>query len=136
MAVTYQWRGEFQDGEVNELHSEAFESRDEWNWRGLVDQHSLGWVLARQANILIGFVNVIWDGRVHAWIQDTMVATQVRGHGVGTQLVTIAGDAARDAGCEWLHVDFDEHLRRFYLGSCGFNPSSAGVIALRARRRS
>jgi GNAT superfamily N-acetyltransferase len=136
MAVTYQWRGEFQDGEVNELHSEAFESRDEWNWRDLVDEHSLGWVLARQANNLIGFVNVIWDGRVHAWIQDTMVATQLRGQGVGTQLVTVACDAARDAGCEWLHVDFDEHLRGFYLGSCGFNPSSAGVIALRARRRS
>ena len=29
---------------------------------------------------------------------------------------------ARAAGCEWLHVDFEDHLRPFYFGSCGFTP--------------
>ena len=30
------------------------------------------------------------------------------------------------------HVDFDEHLRPFYLGACGFAPTSAGLIVLDA----
>jgi hypothetical protein len=41
--------------------------------------------------------------------------------------VNVAWDAA---GCEWLHVDFEEHLRGFYLESCGFTPTGAGLIAL------
>jgi hypothetical protein len=34
------------------------------------------------------------------------------------------------AKCEWLHVDFEDHLRPFYLASCGFRPTDAGLIAL------
>jgi hypothetical protein len=37
---------------------------------------------------------------------------------------------AREAGCEWLHVDFDDHLRDFYFDACGFKPTNAGLIAL------
>ncbi len=50
--------------------------------------------------------------------------------GIGTQLLAVARDHARDAGCEWLHVDFDDHLRPFYFDSCGFTPTNAGLIAL------
>jgi hypothetical protein len=39
-------------------------------------------------------------------------------------------EGARAAGCEWLHVDFEDHLRRFYLGACGFTPTNAGLIEL------
>jgi GNAT superfamily N-acetyltransferase len=135
MAVTYAWRGDFDNVEVNELHAEAFATRvfdgAEWNWRQLVDQHSLGWVVSRSAGNLVGFVNVVWDGFTHAWIQDTMVAVPARGQGIGTQLVVMARDRARDAGCEWLHVDFDDHLRTFYFDSCGFTATTAGLIALR-----
>jgi hypothetical protein len=70
------WRGEFANAEANELHAEAFETRvyseDEWNWNEQVRRHSLGWVIARGGDRLVGFVNVPWDGLVHAWIQDTM----------------------------------------------------------------
>ena len=38
---------------------------------------------------------------------------------------------SRAAGCEWLHVDFEEELREFYVGACGFTPTPAGLIALR-----
>jgi hypothetical protein len=48
----------------------------------------------------------------------------------GQALGAIAANGARHAGCEWLHVDFEEHLRPFYLGGCGFTPASAGLIAL------
>jgi GNAT superfamily N-acetyltransferase len=134
MAVTYVWRGEFDNLEVNALHAEAFGTRlfteAEWNWNALVHEHSLGWVVARDDAGLVGFVNVVWDGSAHAWIQDTMVATRARGQGVGTQLVAVARSGARDAGCEWLHVDFDEPLRSFYFDACGFTPTTAGLIAL------
>jgi GNAT superfamily N-acetyltransferase len=134
VAITYEWRGEFENREMNALHAEAFETRvfdeSEWNWRKQVDGHSLGWVVARDGGTLVGFVNVPWDGVVHAWIQDTMVAESARGQGIATQLVGIARDHAREAGCEWLHVDFDDHLRRFYFDACGFTPTNGGVIAL------
>jgi hypothetical protein len=32
--------------------------------------------------------------------------------------------AARSAGCEWLHVDFEDYLRPFYFGTSGFSPRS------------
>jgi GNAT superfamily N-acetyltransferase len=128
------WRGEFANAEANKLHAEAFETRvyseDEWNWNEQVRRHSLGWVIARGGDRLVGFVNVPWDGLVHAWIQDTMVARDVRHRGVGTELVAVAVREARAAGCEWLHVDFEDHLRPFYFDACGFAPTSAGLIEL------
>jgi GNAT superfamily N-acetyltransferase len=134
--ITCTWRGTFTNAEVNELHAEAFETRvfdeTEWDWRGLVERHSLGWVVARDDDgALVGFVNVLWDGLVHAWLQDTMVARSVRGQGVGSAVVAVARDHARDAGCEWLHVDFDDDLRPFYIDACGFAPTAAGLLALR-----
>jgi len=134
MAIDYEWRGSFGNDEVNRLHAEAFETRvfdeAEWNWRDLVERHSLGWVVARHGTTLVGFVNVLWDGLVHAWIQDTMVAKAARHQGVGVGLIALARDHARQAGCEWLHVDFDDDLRPFYVDACGFTPASAGLIAL------
>jgi hypothetical protein len=45
------WRGEFTSEEANRLHAEAFGTRvfavAEWDWRALVERHSLGWVTAR-----------------------------------------------------------------------------------------
>jgi len=42
----------------------------------------------------------------------------------------IAWPQARAAGCEWLHVDFEDHLGPFYFGRCGFRPTSAGLLRL------
>jgi GNAT superfamily N-acetyltransferase len=134
VTAIYEWRGLFTNQEVNALHAQAFNTRlysdAEWNWVQLVRQHSLGWVVARQDQQLVGFVNVVWDGLVHAWLQDTMVAATVRGQGIGTKLVAQARDGAKAAGCEYLHVDFDDHLRPFYVDACGFAPTSAGLLSL------
>jgi GNAT superfamily N-acetyltransferase len=134
MAVEYGWRGDFSNAEMNALHAEAFETRvydeSEWNWRNQVERHSLGWVVAREGEALLGFVNVPWDGLVHAWIQDTMVARSARHRGVGKELIAVAANGAREAGCEWLHVDFDDDLREFYFDACGFTPTNAGLIEL------
>ena len=45
-------------------------------------------------------------------------------------MVGTAAHRARAAGCTWLHVDFVDELSAFYLGACGFQPASAGLIAL------
>jgi GNAT superfamily N-acetyltransferase len=132
--ITYTWRGRIVNEELNRLHAEAFGTREYsaagWNWEDLLIRHSLGWVVAREGDMLVGFVNVLWDGLVHAWIQDTMVASSARRRGIGTEVVKFATREARAAGCEWLHVDFEEHLRSLYLDACGFSPTHAGVIAL------
>jgi GNAT superfamily N-acetyltransferase len=95
-----------------------------------VNGHSLGWVCAWEDDDLVGFVNVAWDGAVHAFILDTLVTARVQRRGAGKGLVTLAADQARAAGCEWLHVDFDDDLGSFYFGACGFRPTNAGLIAL------
>lgn len=43
--------------------------------------------------------------------------------------MAVAAAEARAAGCEWLHVDFDEELSPFYLDACGFRPTTAGLMA-------
>jgi GNAT superfamily N-acetyltransferase len=68
---------------------------------------------------------------VHAFVIDTLVEQTVRRTGIGRGLLEAAARESRAAGCEWLHVDFDEELRDFYLGSCGFASTPAGLIALR-----
>lgn len=137
MTTAFEWRGVFTSSEVNALHAEAFDTRvfgdDEWNWVDQLEAHSLGWVTARNPLLggrLTGFVNVPWDGLVHAWIQDTMVAADAGRQRVATRMIETAKEGARSAGCEWLHVDFDDHLRPLYFDACGFTPTNAGLINL------
>ena len=129
--IDYSWRGSFSNAELNALHAEGFDHKllDD-DWLGQVTRHSLGWVCARDDKGLAGFVNVPWDGGVHAFVLDTLVTERAQHHGVGTRLVAIAAEQAKAAGCEWLHVDFEDPLRPFYFGSCGFTPTNAGLIAL------
>ena len=94
-------------------------------------ERQLGWVTARSdTGELIGFVNVAWDGGVHAFLLDTLVASGWRRHGLATRIVAVAETEGRAAGCEWLHVDFEPHLADFYFEACGFTLTPAGVIAL------
>ena len=131
MPIAYEWRGAFENPELNLLHAEGFgHAVLDDDWRGQVERHSLGWVCARDGDTLVGFVNVAWDGSVHAFLLDTLVATRVRRHGVGRELVAVAVDRARAAGCDWLHVDFEDDLRDFYFGACGFALTNAGLIEL------
>jgi len=129
--ITYVWRGDFGNSALNALHAEGFghEVRDD-DWQARVHRHSLGWVCAWNGHDLIGFVNVAWDGGVHAFLVDALVAARARRQGVGTRLAAIAADHARAAGCQWLHVDFEDHLGPFYVGSCCFRPTQAGLMVL------
>jgi GNAT superfamily N-acetyltransferase len=129
---TVEWRGTFDSGELNVLHAECFDHRlldDDW-W-GQVNRHSLGWVCMRVSGSLIGFVNVAWDGGVHAFLLDTLVTPAMRRRGYGTMIVEKAVRHAKASGCEWLHVDFEPHLRTFYYDACRFQLTGAGLIHLR-----
>jgi len=131
VTITYEWRGEFANAAVNALHAEGFDHpHRDIDWHTQVHGHSLGWVCARRDDELVGFVNVAWDGGVHAFILDTMVAEQDRHHGIGTRLIATAVQHAHAARCEWLHVDFEDHLTTFYFQACGFTSTNAGLIAL------
>lgn len=127
-----EWRVDFDNADVNTLHAEGFAHAVlDIDWRAQVERHSLGWVCAFDAERLVGFVNVAWDGGVHAFVIDTLVAGDRRHGGIGHRLLEVVERESRRAGCEWLHVDFEEELRDFYVGACGFAPTPAGVIALR-----
>ena len=131
MAVAYDWRGAFTSAELNVLHAEGFEhDLLDWDWREQVERHSLGWVTAREDGELVGFVNIAWDGGSHAFVLDTLVTAAARRQGIGVELVKVAEREARTAGCEWLHVDFEDYLRAFYFDACGFTPTNAGLIEL------
>ncbi|HWO09345.1 MAG TPA: GNAT family N-acetyltransferase [Polyangiaceae bacterium] len=91
---------------------------------------SLCWVSAHVGERLVGFVNVAWDGGVHAFLLDTIVHPDCRRRGIGTALVRCATDEARALGAEWLHVDYDARHAAFY-GRAGFRPTAAGLIDLK-----
>jgi ribosomal protein S18 acetylase RimI-like enzyme len=130
--VVLAWRGSLGDHELIELVL-SHGGSPQRGWSDRIQAHSLGWVTARSSDgTLVGFVNVAWDGSDHAFLLDPKTRGSFQHRGIGTRLVRLAVEQARAAGCEWLHVDFEPHLRSFYLDACGFTPTDAGVINLRA----
>ena len=129
--VEFTWRGAIDDTELVAL-TESYGGRSEAGWWDRIRPCSLGWVTARDSSgNVAGFVNVAWDGGNHAFLIDTKVRSDLQRRGIGTDLVRVATEHARDAGCEWLHVDFEGDLRSFYFDACGFTATNAGLIALR-----
>lgn len=130
--LVYAWRDPISDDEMVEL-VDAHGGRPEASWWDRIRPHSLGWVAARTSDgVLVGFVNVAWDGGAHAFLLDTKTRGEWQRRGVGTELVGRAARRARAAGCEWLHVDFEPHLRSFYVDACGFHSTAAGLIHLQS----
>jgi GNAT superfamily N-acetyltransferase len=89
----------------------------------------MAYICAYQGAELIGFVNVAWDGKSHAFILDTTVHPNSRLQGIGRELVLAAIQQAKLRAVTWVHVDFEPELRKFY-SRCGFRPSEAGVISV------
>jgi GNAT superfamily N-acetyltransferase len=128
--ITYRLRPPLTNVELNALFSVGWpswqEERDTSDWQSVL-QHSLSYVCAYSDERLVGFANVAWDGRAHAFLLDPRVHPDFRHQGIGTELVRRAGRTAQAAGCEWLHVDYAPELAPFYE-ACGFRPTMAGVI--------
>lgn len=120
------------DAALTVLHNRAFGSSltTVHPWSRQLDRYSLTWVGAFAGDVLIGFVQLAWDGGVHAFLLDTAVDPDHQRRGVGRALVAAAAAEATHAGCEWVHVDFEPHLASFYRDACGFTSTDAGLRRL------
>jgi GNAT superfamily N-acetyltransferase len=127
--VSLCWRGPVTDVEMVGL-VESHGGTPVHGWWDRIRPHSLGWVTARVDGTLVGFVNVAWDGGDHAFLLDTKTRGDHQHEGIGTSVVRAAVEGAREAGCEWLHVDFRPELRLFYVDACGFRETDAGLVHL------
>lgn len=129
-------RGELTDPELSALHAAAFgHPLTVIPWQQRLADHSVTWITARLDGRLVGFVNVVGDGGVHAILLDTCVALELQGQGVGMSLVAAASEEARRSGCQWLHADYEPHLVDFYEGACGMRHSEAALLRLDSTAR-
>src|SRR5579862_3755303 len=125
--IILEWRGGLTDLEMVDL-VESYGGKAEPGWWDSIRSHSFGWVTARdRRGLLVGFVNVVSDGSDHAFMIDTKTRRDYQRRGVPRRVVGLAAERARDGGHEWLHVDFEPQLRRFYFEACGFEPTDAGL---------
>lgn len=91
---------------------------------------ALAHICAYDGERLVGFVKLIWDGGVHAFLLDTTVHAEYQRRGIGRRLVERALEVAKERGLEWVQVDYEAYLETFYQ-SCGFRPTLAGLVNLK-----
>ena len=120
------------DRALSELHARAFGGHAEQvlPWAQRLERHAITWVGAFDADELRGFVHACWDGGTHAFLLDTVVNPAHQRRGIGRHLVQTLVQEVADAGCEWLHVDYEPHLSPFYREACGFETTYAGLMRL------
>ena len=126
------WRGEFSNVEIRRA-AEAFGTRlydeSEWNWIEQCERYGPRVGRAcRDESRFVGFVNVLWDGLVHAYLEDVMVAAEARNRGVGVGLVAARG-WRQSCGCEFLHASTRAGCAS---SACGFAPTLGGLMELTA----
>lgn len=127
-SITYQVRPAVTNEELNTLFATAWPGARWADFQPML-AHSLAYVCAYDGPTLVGFVNLAWDGGIHAFLLDTTVHADWQRRGIGRQLVLEAVAVAAARGMDWLHVDYEPHLDGFYR-SCGFQPTLAGLIRL------
>jgi GNAT superfamily N-acetyltransferase len=111
---------------LNALFAASWPQHRQRNFTPVLE-HSLAYIGAYLEDALIGFVNLAWDGGIHAFMLDPTVHPQMQRRGIGRELVAQAAAIARQRGIHWIHVDFEPHLRHFYH-QCGFQPTEAGLL--------
>ena len=126
--ITYRVNPTVSNDELNALFAEPGQIHEPVDFRPILER-SLAFVCAYQASRLIGFVNLAWDGGIHAFVLDPTVHPEFRRRGIGKTLVKKAVETAKQRGIEWVHVDFEPHLQDFY-DKCGFKNTRAGIINL------
>jgi ribosomal protein S18 acetylase RimI-like enzyme len=114
--------------ELNSLWQAAWNETIERDFTAILSR-SLAHVGAYDGARLAGFVNLAWDGGMHAFILDTCVHPAFRHRGIATSLVRKATELAGARGARWLHVDCEPHLAALYR-KCGFEPTTAGLMRL------
>jgi GNAT superfamily N-acetyltransferase len=130
-SIVYRVDPKVSSQELDRLFAASWCGHEPQDWTAVLNR-SLVYICAYRGRSLIGFVNVAWDGGVHGFILDTTVHPEMRRRGIGSRLVKQVASEARIRNLEWLHVDFEPHLRGFYDG-CGFRPTEAGLLHLGTR---
>ena len=128
VAITFQVNPAVTSIEMNTLFAAAWVGHQERDFAPVLSR-SLAYICAHEQDKLVGFVNVAWDGGVHAFLLDTTVHPDYQRLGIGSSLVQQAIAVAYGRGMQWLHVDYEAHLDGFYR-ECGFQPTLAGLIRL------
>ena len=132
--ITYRRSPPLANDALNELFATAWPAHVTRDFAAVLAR-SLVYIAAFDAERLVGFVNVAWDGGAHAFVLDTTVHRDQQRRGIGSALLREAAAAARERGLAWLHVDFEPALEAFHRAA-GFTPTAAGLMRLDARERS
>ena len=119
---------ELSDAELNDLFCASWASHNTRTFASVL-RRSLTYFGAFQESMLVGFVNVAWDGGDYAFLLDPTVRPAHRRRGIGLALVAAAVKASAASGAEWLHVDYERGLDHFYRRA-GFRPTQSGLIRL------
>ncbi len=126
--IRFEFSPEIDNEELNALFAVSWADHEERDFQPVLGR-SLVYIVAYHLDRPIGFVNVVGDGDVHAFLLDTTVARDYQRQGIATDLIARAARAARDAGARWLHVDFEPHLAPLYRAA-GFGHTEAGLLRL------
>ncbi len=87
---------------------------------------------------IVGMVSILYtvstaEGGRSAWLEDMVVSPDLRGSGIGEQLLQTAVEQARAAGCRRITLLTDaenDRAIRFY-GRAGFKPSAMILLRLK-----
>jgi len=107
--------------------------REEVGWERMdgeydaVLEHSHFHLSILDEGALVGFVNVVSDGKSFAFLCDLMVNPLLGGQGAGRALVELAVRLLREQGVRTVQVVFDPALEGFYK-ACGFEVYSGGSL--------
>jgi len=126
--IKYEISPDITNEALNALFADAWPHHTPRDFRPVLSQ-SLGHVCAIADGVLVGFVNVAWDGGAHAFLLDPTVRSDFQRKGIGSELVRLAAELARSQEVEWLHVDYEPRLADFYR-KCGFRHTEAGLLKL------
>jgi GNAT superfamily N-acetyltransferase len=126
--IVYRRSPKLDGSQLNDLFRASWDGFKKRDFTPVLSQ-SLGYVAAFDSELLVGFVNLAWDGCCHAFLLDTTVHPNYRRRGIGTELVSQAVMLAREHTVSWLHVDFEPRYAEFYRRR-GFRPTEAGLMML------
>ncbi len=131
---------------LSELLTQLFTQEAEFQADSVAQQRGLNAILsdpaigeilvARQNGQIVGMVNLLYSistalGARVALLEDMVIAPNMRGSGVGSQLLAAAIKHAKQRGCLriTLLTDADNHAAQAFYHKQGFEPSS--MIPLR-----
>jgi GNAT superfamily N-acetyltransferase len=129
MNISYVISPPLENTVLNTLSSSAWGKTNTTDFQKQLEQ-ALCYVAAFDQTRLVGFVKLVGDAGVHAFLLDTTVHPAYQHQGIGKALVARAVQHAKAHGVEWVHVDYEAHLEPFYQ-ACGFQATKAGLLRVK-----